>query len=97
MVEVLVIMAIGIVIGSLIRSKQKLVSIVNKGTMWIVFVLLFFMGVSVGANDIILSNLGTIGLQGVLLSIVAIMGSALLSWLLYIVVFRSSKYDNQQD
>lgn len=91
MIEVLVIMALGIAFGVIFRQKQKLITMINKTTMWIIFALLFFMGISVGINSYIMNNLGTIGLQGFALAIVAILGSAILSWVLYITLYKNHK------
>lgn len=94
MIEVLIIMTVGIVLGALLRSKQKLISAINRSTMWIIFALLFFMGISVGINEDIMSNLGTIGLQGLFLSLVAILGSVVLSWVLYVLFFKNTYSNN---
>lgn len=94
MIEVLIIMSLGMLLGFLFSSKQKFISIINKSTMWIIFALLFFMGISVGINDDIMNNLRTIGLQGFILALVAILGSVVLSWFLYILFFKNAKHDN---
>jgi len=89
MIKVLIIMAVGIAFGALNRNKQKLIKANNKSTIWIIFLLLFFMGVSVGKNNDIMNNLDTIGLRGLQLAIVAVLGSVLLSWLVYKSFFKN--------
>jgi len=81
-------MTLGILAGVFFRKRRKLVLIFNRSTIWIIFLLLFFMGVSVGNNQDIMNNLSTIGIQGISLSMVAILGSVLVSWLVYVLFFK---------
>ncbi len=90
MVEVLVIMTLGIALGALLRTRKQLIKTVNKTTIWIIFILLFFMGVTVGGNAEIMNNLDTIGLRGLQLSFVAILGSVILSWVVYKLFFNGN-------
>lgn len=91
MITVLIIMTVGIAIGAILRNKQQIIARINKTTLWIIFTLLFFMGISVGVNPDITSNLTTIGLQGLILALVAISGSVILSWILYLLFFKKVK------
>lgn len=96
MIKVLIIMAAGIALGLISRDKRKLVNINNKSTIWVIFLLLFFMGVSVGKNNDIMNNLDTIGLRGLQLAFVAVLGSVLLSWFVYKAFFANkSKKSNK--
>lgn len=87
---VLIIMAVGIGVGYLLRSRKKWLWYTNKATLWIIFLLLFFMGISVGNNPQIMENLDTIGLRGLQLALVAILGSVALSWVVYRFFFKSA-------
>jgi uncharacterized membrane protein YbjE (DUF340 family) len=89
MIKVLIIMAAGIAFGALARNKKKLIKANNKSIIWIIFLLLFFMGVSVGKNGDIMNNLDTIGLRGLQLAFVAVLGSVLLSWIIYKAFFKN--------
>lgn len=89
MLTVLIIMTAGILFGYFIRTKKRLVAAINKSTLWVIFLLLFFMGVSVGSNSQVMQNLDTIGLRGLQLAVVTILGSVLLAWLAYLLVFKS--------
>jgi len=88
MTEVLVIMTAGMLLGYALRSKLKVIKLVNKSTIWIIFILLFFMGISVGADDKIMNNIGSLGLLGLILSVTAISGSVMLSWIVYNLFFK---------
>ena len=92
MLEVLVIMGLGMLIGFLFRSRKKFISAINKSTIWIISALLFFMGVSVGIDNNIMGQLSIIGLQGFILALVAILGSVLLSWVVYVLYFKNVKH-----
>lgn len=89
MLKVLLVMFAGMGLGYLSNKKPKLIKVNNKSIIWIIFALLFFMGVSVGANDEIMNNLDTIGWRGVQLSLVAVLGSVLLSWVVYKLFFKN--------
>jgi uncharacterized membrane protein YbjE (DUF340 family) len=65
----------GIVLGRLLRSRQQVIKIADRFTMWAVFLLLFVLGVSVGVNQQVLANVGSLGLQAGVLSLGAIVGS----------------------
>jgi len=82
-------MAAGMVLGYFLRTHKRLLYLSNKSTLWIIFILLFFMGISVGSNAEVMDNLDTIGLRGLQLALVTIFGSVLLSWVLYRFVFKA--------
>jgi uncharacterized membrane protein YbjE (DUF340 family) len=91
MIKVLIIMSLGIGFGLLLKEKKKLIAGFNKSTLWIIFILLFFMGVSVGNNAEIMQNLDTIGIQGLLLSLASILGSIVLALIVYVAFFKNVK------
>jgi len=88
MIEVLIIMTVGIIVGLLLRKKQNIVNYFNKSIIWFVVILLFLMGISVGVNNKIMDNLSSIGLQGLILSLTAILGSSVLSYIVYTLFFK---------
>lgn len=91
MLIVILIMTAGIVFGYLIQSRERLVMLFNKSTLGVIFLLLFFMGVSVGGNNEVMSNLDTIGLRGLQLAVATILGSVILAWVVYKFVLKNSK------
>jgi uncharacterized membrane protein YbjE (DUF340 family) len=80
MIKILGLFAAGIIIGFLIRHKRQLVRIAEKLTNWTIYLLLFFLGISVGLNPSIISNLNSIGLSATLLTLFAMSGSILVSF-----------------
>lgn len=73
----------GTLIGYIIRNKKKLIAVSEKMLTVSIYTLLLVLGVSVGANREIVSNIETIGLKALLLTIGAVLGSISLSLLLY--------------
>ena len=65
----------GIVLGRLLRSRQQVIKAADRFTMWAVFLLLFVLGVSVGVNQQVLANIGSLGLKAGVLSLGAVVGS----------------------
>lgn len=91
MFKVIIIMLVGVFVGAVFRSKEKFIVFTNKSIQTIIVVLLFFMGIAIGANKLIMSNLPSIGFNGLMLSLVAILGSAAFSALVYFFVFKYKK------
>lgn len=89
-------MTAGIALGLISRNKHKLVSLNNKSTLWVIFLLLFFMGISVGKNNDIMNNLDTIGLRGLQLAFVAVLGSVVLSWFVYKAFFNNKSNNSDK-
>ncbi len=78
----------GIIVGFIFRSQTKLMTFSAKATTFAVFLLIFFLGYSVGQNDAIVSALGELGWQAILLSSGSILGSLIFAGALYFFAFR---------
>lgn len=78
------IMFTGVLVGYLFRNK-KLSWIQSLITLFI-WLLLFLLGVDVGGNQAIISNLHTLGLEALYLTIAAVLGSALAAWALWRII-----------
>jgi uncharacterized membrane protein YbjE (DUF340 family) len=89
MLTVVAIMALGIAVGIALRSKPKLIAISDKLTMWAIFLLLFLLGLAIGANEVIVKNLPLLGLQALAIAIGGVVGSVLLAWVAYRLWFKS--------
>lgn len=61
----------------------------NKISMAGLGVLLFTMGVSIGGNSEVISNLDALGAKAFLLALGSVIGSIFLAWFLQIKFFRS--------
>lgn len=88
MFTVILIMTSGMVAGYFLRNRKWVSKPVGIVITWAIYLLLFLLGISVGTNDTIISNIGKIGIQALLLTIGAVTGSILLSWLTYKFFFR---------
>ena len=88
---ILGITVVGMCIGYLLRNRRKLFSHIRHFILWVIYLLLFAMGLSVGSNDLVMDNLGGLGIRAIVISLVGIAGSVFLSWLLYRNLFVSDK------
>lgn len=88
MFGVMGVMIIGICIGYALRSQKKIQPLIGKITLYIIFFLLFFMGISIGNNEEIINNLGGLGIQAIIISVAGTGGSVLFAWLLFRTLFN---------
>lgn len=86
---VIAFMILGTVVGYIFRSN-KLVNI-SKIITFIIWVLLFLLGVEVGTNPDIIAGLGTIGVEALIITVAAVLGSALVAILLWRYIKKSKK------
>ena len=85
---VLAIMILGIGIGLLIGNRPKLIKIVGILTSFSIFLLLFLLGIGVGTNNKIVTNLDTIGVQALVLTVGALLGSLICAYFTYSLFFK---------
>ena len=83
MFGVMIVMLSGVLIGYILRNIRAIPALVSKINIYIIFLLLFVMGLSVGSNPQVIQGLGTLGLLGIAISVVSIAGSVFLSWIVY--------------
>ncbi len=84
MLIVIGILFVGVLSGYLIQKKKTFN--LNKPIMILICILLFILGVEVGENKTILQNFDTIGIEALIITGGAVLGSILLSWLLWYFV-----------
>ena len=84
-------MTLGIVFGYFIRNKSKFIKTNDKLIMWAIYLLLFVLGVTIGANQIIMTNLPTLGLKALAITLGGVLGSVLLAWFTYIRFFKAKE------
>lgn len=94
MFGVMIVMLSGVLIGYILRNIRAIPALVSKINIYIIFLLLFVMGLSVGGNPQVIQGLGTLGLLGIAISVVSIAGSVFLSWIVYRHLFK--KEDDQR-
>ena len=78
MFTVIGIMFIGIGIGYLLR--QKALPWINRAITFLIWLLLFLLGIEVGQNERIIRSLPTLGMEAFVIAIVCVLGSCLAAW-----------------
>lgn len=87
--SVIIALILGGLTGFLVKQRKAILKHLDKITFYSVLALLFFLGYSVGANDVIVKNLHSLGLKALTLSIAAVLGSVSTSWIVYRFFFKS--------
>ena len=90
MFTVIGIMFGGIAVGYLLR-KVELLQKIGKLISYTILLLLFLLGISVGANDAIVNNLTTLGGQAFLIALAGTAGSVLAAWGVYHFFFKERR------
>jgi uncharacterized membrane protein YbjE (DUF340 family) len=91
MISILVLLSLGIVLGRILRNKPSSLKLIDRLTMGSIYLLLLLLGVSIGANKEIVSNLSRLGITAIIITAFALAGSILLSVLVEYFFFRNSK------
>ncbi|MEK9177321.1 MAG: LysO family transporter [Patescibacteria group bacterium] len=92
MIIVLSVMVGGFVLGLLFKkwrvANEKSLQWLDQVIMLAIWFLLFTLGVSIGANEFLVSSLGSLGFQAVVISALATFCSVLLAWVVFVFVFK---------
>ena len=72
------IMLLGVLVGYLLRTKK--LSWIQLLITFFIWLLLFLLGVDVGGNPAIVTNLHTLGVEAIYITIGAVLGSAFFAW-----------------
>lgn len=88
-------MFVGIAVGYLVR-KVRGVEHVSSTTMATIILLLFVMGCEIGSNPHIVENITSLGVEALLLSVAATLGSVVAAWLVYRRFFKGKEGGNAQ-
>ncbi|MEA3318337.1 MAG: LysO family transporter [Bacteroidota bacterium] len=91
MITVLILMIAGILTGLIFRDKKKAIALNDKLTSGAIYLLLFFLGISIGTNKAILNNLENIGFQALIITIGALTGSLITAKICYNLFFRKNE------
>lgn len=91
MLEILALMFAGTMTGYLLRKRHGLVRFLERGIIWSIFLLLFLLGLSIGANETLMGQLPELGGQALLLSLGGVGGSLLLAFLAWHFLFAREK------
>jgi len=81
------IMLTGMLLGFLLRNKR--LSWIHKIITLLIWVLLFLLGIDVGGNEAIIKGLHTLGLEALIITLAAVIGSILCAWgLWYLIIYK---------
>lgn len=86
MFTIIGLMLTGMLLGFLLR-KQKL-SGIHKVITVLIWLLLFLLGIDVGGNQKIINGLHTIGLEAIVITLAAVLGSVTAAWALWYVLYK---------
>lgn len=84
------IMFAGVGTGYLMR-KMACLQKSNTSITLTIYLLLFLLGISVGSNEAIIQNIGTLGLEAFLIAFAGTMGSVVAAWLIYRFIFKQKE------
>ena len=76
--------------GWLFKKTKNLEGISGKLSMASVALLLFLLGIDVGAKEEIRNHLDTLGLTGLLIAIFSIAGSLFFAWITWRIFYRKN-------
>ena len=79
------IMLSGMLIGYLLRSKR--LTWIHKIITFLIWLLLFLLGIDVGDNKAIMNGLHTLWLEAPTITLAAVIGSTLLAWGLWYLLY----------
>lgn len=95
MFKVLAITFSGMALGYLLRRMAWLGHLAKSIT-YTIWLLLFFFGLQVGANEQVVNNLGTLGVKALEISVAGVLGSCVAAWILLRCFFRGGIISGQQ-
>lgn len=89
MFTIIGLMLTGMLLGFLLR-KQKLAAIHRVITV-LIWLLLFLLGIDVGGNQEIINGLHTIGMEAIIITLAAVLGSVTAAWGFWYVLYKRNK------
>jgi uncharacterized membrane protein YbjE (DUF340 family) len=88
MTIILLLMFSGIIFGMVFGKYPMILKFNEKLLNVAIYILLLLLGISIGGNDKVISNLYSIGFQSLIITIGAISGSVAFCWLIYKTFFH---------
>lgn len=92
MFKIIGIIVIGVLVGRVFENKLNPKK-VSKVLTAIICLLLLVLGVSVGANDDIVSNLDTLGYNALVIALGSVLGSVIIALFLNKIILRNTVND----
>jgi uncharacterized membrane protein YbjE (DUF340 family) len=91
MLVVTTILAAGVLLGFILKNKKKFIDITERSAPWIVYILLFFLGIAVGTNETVVGGLMKLGIQASVISVGGVAGSICLAVPLHRILFPKGR------
>ncbi|MFW5725409.1 MAG: LysO family transporter [Bacteroidota bacterium] len=91
MLTVVAIMFAGMLAGYLLRGQKRILRMNARLTMWVIYLLLFLLGLAIGGDEYIMRQLPELGLMALLITLLAVGGSLLTAWLLWRFAFAEGE------
>ncbi|MFC2086609.1 LysO family transporter [Bacteroidota bacterium] len=88
MLEIILIFGSGIVLGSLLRKKKRIIRGSEIMSSWLIYLLLLVMGISIGSNVFLIEKFAEIGIHSVLITLAGLLGSLLIALLSLKLFFK---------
>lgn len=86
---IVALMLSGVLLGY--AAKRRRIHFVRRMITLLIWLLLFLLGVEVGNNRAIIEGLFTLGTEALVITLAAVAGSVLASWLLWKFIVRGRK------
>lgn len=86
---VLIFLGLGILSGIILHKAPRIANISQKLTTIAIYLLLFTLGLKAGLNKAVITQLHTLGLTALLISLFAMSGSVACAWLSYKLFFKN--------
>jgi len=88
---IIILLVAGTLAGLVLARVKGFNKVSDKTTLYIIYGLLFFMGISVGTKPEVMENLSSIGLDALLISLFATAGSIFTAFFLYRYIFKKDE------
>lgn len=88
MLTVIVIMSVGIALGAAARKQNRFLTFADKFITYAIWLLLFLLGLSIGTNEAVVKNIGQLGLQALVVAVLATACSIFLAYFLFLFLFK---------
>ncbi len=84
-------MSSGMIAGYLLRKFRKLHAALEKPVGYVIYLLLFLLGLSVGQNEVIVRSFHLIGLKALFITVASVIGSLVLTAFVYKFFFKTEQ------
>jgi len=81
-------MIAGIITGYLFRVRK--IHFIHRIILALIWLLLFLLGLEVGANEMVIRQFGNLGFEAFLLAFAGTLGSVIFAWFLWLIVRSKS-------